>query len=99
PAEWITARNATDRVILFLHGGGYVSGSPRTHRALTAELARVTHGRLLAPAYRLAPESPYPAAVEDAWNVYWWLLTQGVPASRIVVMGDSAGGGLTIALL
>lgn len=99
PAEWITARNATDRVILFLHGGGYVSGSPRTHRALTAELARVTHGRLLAPAYRLAPESPYPAAVEDAWNVYWWLLTQGVPASRIVVMGDSAGGGLAIALL
>ncbi|MCC6167997.1 MAG: alpha/beta hydrolase [Caldilineaceae bacterium] len=99
PAEWITARSPNDRVILFLHGGGYVSGSPRTHRTLTAELANVTQGRVLAPAYRLAPEAAYPAALEDAWGVYWWLLDQGVPPSRIVVMGDSAGGGLTIALL
>lgn len=99
PAEWISARSPNDRVILFLHGGGYVSGSPRTHRTLTAELANVTQGRVLAPAYRLAPEATYPAALEDAWGVYWWLLDQGVPPSRIVVMGDSAGGGLTIALL
>jgi acetyl esterase/lipase len=99
PAEWITARRPNDRVILFLHGGGYVSGSPRTHRTLTAEIANVTQGRVLAPDYRLAPEAVYPAALEDAWIVYWWLLEQGVPPSRIVVMGDSAGGGLAIALL
>lgn len=99
PAEWISARIANDRVILFLHGGGYVSGSPRTHRTVTAELAKITHGRVLVPHYRLAPEATYPAALEDAWGAYWWLLEQGVPASRIVVMGDSAGGGLSIALL
>ncbi len=99
PAEWITARRPNDRVILYLHGGGYVSGSPRTHRALTAELANVTGGQVIAPAYRLAPEAVYPAALVDAWGVYWWLLERGVPPSRLVVMGDSAGGGLTIALL
>jgi acetyl esterase/lipase len=99
PVEWAIPRQHTDRVILFLHGGGYVSGSPRTHRNLTAEIARVTAGRVVAPDYRLAPEAPYPAALEDAWTVYWWLLVQGVPAPRIVVMGDSAGGGLAIALL
>jgi len=98
--EWIEARHArTDRVILYLHGGGYVSGSPRTHRALVGHLSRHTKAPILALDYRLAPEYAYPAALEDAWAAYWWLLNQQIPPSRIAVAGDSAGGGLTLALL
>jgi acetyl esterase/lipase len=99
PVEFVTPHRPRDGVILFLHGGGYVSGSPVTHRTLVAEIARAARCRVVAPDYRLAPEAPYPAALKDAWAIYWWLLDQGVPPSRIVVMGDSAGGGLTIALL
>lgn len=99
PALWIGEPDPSGRVILYLHGGGYCTGSPRTHLALSGEIARIAHARVLAPDYRLAPEAPFPAAVEDAWAAYWGLLAQGIDPYRIVVMGDSAGGGLTVALL
>ncbi len=99
--EWITHSAAGDgRVLLYLHGGGYVSGSPATHRTITARLAQEAEARVFALDYRLAPEHPFPAALEDAWAAYWWLITeQQVEPAQIVVAGDSAGGGLTLALL
>jgi acetyl esterase/lipase len=98
--EWVAAPRARpDCTILYLHGGGYVSGSPRTHRALMGHLSRHTRARILALDYRLAPEHIFPAALEDAWAAYWWLLNQGTPPEKIAIAGDSAGGGLTLALL
>ena len=100
PAEWISApESAPDRVILYLHGGGYVIGSVRTHRALTAHLARAARSRILAIDYRLAPEFPFPAPVEDAVSSYQWLLAQGISPTKIVIAGDSSGGGLVVATL
>ena len=99
-AEWAADENAAgDRAILYLHGGGYVIGSVRTHRVLMAGLSRASGARVLGPEYRLAPEHPFPAAVEDAVAAYRWLLRQGYAPGRITVAGDSAGGGLTIAAL
>jgi monoterpene epsilon-lactone hydrolase len=99
-AEWITANNAApDRVILYLHGGGYVMGSIDTHRELVARLSKAAQARGLALEYRLAPENPFPAAVDDAITAYRWLLAQGYKPGRIVIAGDSAGGGLTISTL
>jgi len=99
-AEWVsTPETSADRVILYLHGGGYVIGSINTHRELAARLSRAAHARVLLIDYRLAPEHPYPAAVEDATRAYQWLLSQGVRPSQIVIAGDSAGGGLTLATL
>jgi epsilon-lactone hydrolase len=99
-AEWIAAPGApADRVILYLHGGGYVIGSINTHRAMISRIARASNARALAIDYRLAPEHPFPAAVEDAIAAYKWLLAQGYKPGRIVIAGDSAGGGLTIAAL
>jgi epsilon-lactone hydrolase len=100
PAEWIsTPGAAADRVVLYLHGGGYVLGSVNTHRDMIARLSRAANARVLALNYRLAPESPFPAAVEDGTAAYRWLLSQGVKPNRVVVAGDSAGGGLTVATL
>lgn len=99
PALWLRNHEQGAPFLLYLHGGGYVSGSPQTHLALMAELSAVSGAQVLAPDYRLAPEAPYPAALEDAWCAYWWLLLQGVPPAQIVVAGDSAGGGLSLALL
>ena len=100
PAEWVCWQGADDgRVILFLHGGGYVFCSPFTHRDLVCRIARASAARALSLGYRLAPEHPHPAAVEDALAAYRWLLESGTDPSRITVMGDSAGGGLTLALL
>ena len=100
PAEWLTPPAARpDAVVLYLHGGGYVIGSPRSHRHLAAAIARAAGTRALLLDYRLAPEHPFPAAVDDAVAAYRWLLGQGIAASRIVVAGDSAGGGLTVATL
>ncbi len=99
-AEWIVADGNDDAaVVLYLHGGGYVAGSIDSHRNLTGHLARATGMRVLALDYRLAPEHPHPAAVEDATAAYRWLLAQDVGAGRIVIAGDSAGGGLTVATL
>ncbi|HET9772310.1 MAG TPA: alpha/beta hydrolase [Acidimicrobiia bacterium] len=105
PAEWtrIAASGAgdsrTDAAILHFHGGGYVIGSPVTTRSVTAGLARHTGLPVLAPDYRLAPEHPFPAAVDDALAVYCELLDGGLSPGRVVVSGDSAGGGLAMALV
>ncbi len=97
-AEWIVPPNAaSDRVILYLHGGGYVMGSINTHRAMVARIARASQARALALDYRMGPEHPFPAAVEDATAAYRWLLAQGYKPAKIVISGDSAGGGLTLA--
>ncbi|MEO8541198.1 MAG: alpha/beta hydrolase fold domain-containing protein, partial [bacterium] len=86
---------ATDRVILYFHGGGYMGGSPRTHERLVGHMAKATGCRALSVDYRLAPEHPHPAAVTDATNAYRWLLAQGYKPEHIAISGDSAGGGLT----
>jgi acetyl esterase/lipase len=99
-AEWIVPPNAADdRVILYLHGGGYVMGSINTHRAMVARIARASQARALALDYRLAPEHPFPAAVDDTTAAYRWLLAQGYKPNKIVISGDSAGGGLVLAAL
>ena len=98
PVEWIAAPGADGGVMVYLHGGAYTLGSINTARELAARLARAANTRALAVEYRLAPENPYPAAVEDALTVYRWLLREAAP-SRIIIAGDSAGGGLTLAML
>jgi monoterpene epsilon-lactone hydrolase len=99
-AEWIVPPGAADdRVVLYLHGGGYVMGSINTHRAMIARIARASKARALALDYRMAPEHPFPAAVEDATAAYRWLLAQGYKPGKIAISGDSAGGGLTLATL
>ena len=99
-AEWISTPGvAEDRVVMYLHGGGYMIGSMRTHRSPLSYLSRVSGARVLGLNYRLAPEHPFPAAVEDSVAAYRWLLEQGITPGRIVIGGDSCGGGLTIATL
>lgn len=99
-AAWITAPGAaSDRVILYFHGGGYQLGSIGSHRDLTARLSAASACRVLAVDYRLAPEHRFPAAVEDALAVYRWLLGRGNGPDSIAFAGDSAGGGLSIATL
>ncbi len=83
--------------ILYFHGGGYVLGSPHARRKTAGHLAAAAQALALAPAYRIAPENPFPAAVEDAVSAYEWLLAQGAEPSRTVIAGDSAGGGLALA--
>lgn len=95
-AEWIEAPNADLGVILYLHGGAYALGSIDVHREFIARLAQATRMRCLAINYRLAPEHPFPAALEDATAAYHWLLAQGVDPSHIIIVGDSAGGGLAL---
>lgn len=98
--EWFDLNDGdSDRVMLYLHGGGYLIGSVESHRALIERITKATGGRVLAINYRLAPEFPFPAAVDDAMAAYRGLLAQGYHASRISIAGDSAGGGLAIALL
>ena len=99
-AEWVAADGASDsRVVLYFHGGGYIIGSPRTHRPMLTHLSRDSGARVLSLDYRLAPEHPFPAPVEDAVASYRWLLSEGYDPSRIALAGDSAGGGLTVAAL
>jgi epsilon-lactone hydrolase len=100
PAEWVIAPNAVeDRVFLYLHGGAYIMGSCNTHRYLASKLSRSTAARVIVPEYRLAPEHPFPAAIEDAVKVYRWLISSGITPDKIIIGGDSAGGGLTLATL
>jgi acetyl esterase/lipase len=100
PAEWVAAAGTrVERTLLYLHGGGYVIGSPATHRALAERLSKAAAARVLLIDYRLAPEHPFPAAVSDATTAYQWLLASGENPGHIAVAGDSAGGGLTIATL
>ena len=99
-SEWVTTPGAdAGRAVLYLHGGGYVIGSINTHRDLASRISRATKARVLLIDYRLAPEHPFPAAVEDSVASYRWMLAQGLKPSRIAVAGDSAGGGLTVATL
>lgn len=98
--EWVNHSAATTQGVLFyLHGGGYVAGSPLTHRELAARLSLATGMRVLLIDYRLAPEHPFPAALEDAAAGYRWLLQQGILPEQIIIGGDSAGGGLAVATL
>lgn len=99
PAEWVVAPGATDRAILYLHGGGYVIGSIATHRDIAGRISRGSAARVLLAGYRLGPEHPFPAAVDDAVACYRWLRAQGIPAANLAIAGDSAGGGLTMATL
>jgi len=99
-AEWLRPAGArADVTVLYLHGGGYAIGSPKSHRHLAAAIAKAAGARALLIDYRRAPEQPFPAAVDDAVASYRWLLATGQAAERIVVAGDSAGGGLTVATL
>jgi acetyl esterase/lipase len=98
-AEWSLAPGADlSRALLFFHGGGYCSGSIVSHRRMATEAGRSAGARTLALAYRLAPENPFPAAFDDALAAWRFLRAQGVAAERIAVGGDSAGGGLSLAL-
>jgi acetyl esterase/lipase len=100
PADWIVAPGAVDdRVVLYLHGGGYMIGSMRTHRATLSRISKASSGRVLGLDYRLAPENPFPAAVEDTVAAYRWLLSSGTDPKKIAIAGDSAGGGLMVAAL
>ena len=100
PAEWVRVPGSREEhAILYLHGGAFVMGSPATHRELAARLSAATGTRLLVLDYRLAPEHPFPAAVEDAIAAYHWLLGQGYSSDQVVIGGDSAGGSLTIQTL
>lgn len=96
--DWLRV-DKPGQVILYFHGGGYVCGTPKTYHNLCSRLAKALQADVLMPAYRLAPEHPFPAAVDDALEAYDFLLRQGWRGDQISVAGDSAGGGLTLALL
>jgi monoterpene epsilon-lactone hydrolase len=99
-AEWQIVPGANEnKVILYFHGGGLVLMSPKTHRALTIEIAKLTKLSILSVDYRLSPEYPHPAPLQDCIKVYKWLLSQGIEAKNIVIAGDSGGGNLTLTTL
>jgi epsilon-lactone hydrolase len=99
PGEWSSvAGSDASRVLMFFHGGGYCSGSIRSHRRLVTEAGRSAGIRTLAVGYRLAPEHPFPAAMDDALTAWHFLRQQGIAARHIAIGGDSAGGGLAVAL-
>lgn len=100
PSELVYWHHDTPRrYVLYLHGGGYVLGSIDTHRELAAQIAHRANARVLIVEYRLAPEGPYPAGLNDAEAAYRWLLEIGVTPAQIAFAGDSAGGGLALALM
>ena len=98
--EFLDAPNIDqNKVLLYFHGGGYVSGSIKSHRYLMQNLSRASGARTLGINYRLAPEHPFPAAIDDAVSCYRWLLDEGYQTENIAIGGDSAGGGLVISTL
>jgi epsilon-lactone hydrolase len=99
PALRVTPENPPDACVLYLHGGGYISGSAFGYRHLAGAIAATAQASALVVDYRLAPEHPHPAAVHDAMNAYLWLLAAGTGASKIIIAGDSSGGGLAMSLL
>jgi monoterpene epsilon-lactone hydrolase len=100
PAEWVAASGVTGRrVLLYLHGGGYQIGSPATLRRMVTLLSAPLAARVLSVDYRLAPEHPFPAAVDDAVAAYRWLLAGGTDPATVALAGDSSGGGLALATL
>lgn len=99
-AEWIDAPAAeSDRVVIYLHGGGYVMGSVNSHRDICERYSQAAQARVLGLDYRLAPEHPFPAALDDTLAAYLWVLEQGISPERVALAGDSAGGGLTFSAL
>jgi epsilon-lactone hydrolase len=98
-ARIVTPASRPDRHVLYLHGGGYLFGSPPIYRDMTWRIANGTRARVICLDYRLAPEYPFPAALDDAVAAHCWLLAQGADPRRIALMGDSAGGGLVFAAL
>ena len=97
PAAWLVAPDAADdRVIVYLHGGGFRVGSIKSHAAITSRLSEAPKARVLALDYRLAPEHPFPAQIDDTVAAYTWLLDQGYTPDHMAIVGDSAGGGLVI---
>ncbi|HEX4639899.1 MAG TPA: alpha/beta hydrolase, partial [Chthoniobacterales bacterium] len=98
--EWVSPRDGprNKRVVYYLHGGGYVSGSAKSCRPITATLARLLNERVVGLDYRLAPEHRFPAGLDDAVAGYRWLLANGVDPQSMAIVGDSAGGGMTLAL-
>jgi monoterpene epsilon-lactone hydrolase len=99
-AEWVSVPGASDEhVMLYLHGGAYIFGGPDSHRDLAWRLSKACGVRVLVVDYRLAPENPFPAAVDDATNCSRWLLNQGIEPANFVIAGDSAGGGLAAATM
>jgi monoterpene epsilon-lactone hydrolase len=100
PGEWsMVPGTDPSRVLVFFHGGGYCSGSVRSHRRMATEAGRAAGVRTLAVGYRLAPEHPFPAARDDALTAWHWLRKQGIDAAHIAVGGDSAGANLSVALI
>lgn len=98
PSDWLEPDDAIPgRAILYLHGGAYVICSPSTHRGLAGNIARASQARLLLIDYRLAPENPFPAALDDSLIAFQWLLEKGYAPENIAIGGDSAGGGLSLA--
>ena len=99
--EWLEPKSGPvpERVVLYLHGGGYIFCSSETHRPITSALSRLAPARVFVPDYRLAPEHPFPAALDDALAAVRWLYGQGVAPQQLTIGGDSAGGGLTLATL
>jgi acetyl esterase/lipase len=96
-AEWVSVVNGTDdKIILYLHGGAYTFGSINTHRDIAARLSKYSGFRVLVLDYRLAPEYPYPAAIEDSTNAFRWLIKSGISPRDIAIAGDSAGGNLAV---
>lgn len=98
-AEWIISPDSLACAVLYLHGGAFVLGSIKAHREILSRLASATRAKVLAIDYRLAPEHSFPAALKDALFAYHWLLHEGWDSSRIVIAGDSAGGGLTLSTI
>ena len=97
--EWVSHESANEeKIILYLHGGGYVSGDLTMYRLLCGSISEKSGARVLMPDYRLAPEYPFPAALQDVLEVYDWLLREGFAAENIFFAGDSAGGGLSLAV-
>ncbi|MBF0110650.1 MAG: alpha/beta hydrolase [Magnetococcales bacterium] len=100
PGEWVIPEaTSRSRTVMYFHGGGYYNGSLATHRSFVARLASVVQGKVLHFGYRLAPEHPFPAAVEDGLSVYRWLLAQGIDPQSLVIAGESAGGNLVATTL
>jgi len=99
-SEWLIPDGANpEKLILYVHGGGYVSGSCSDHRAFVSKFAKNTGVTILVYEYRLAPENPFPAAVDDSIKVYQWILASGFKPENILIAGESAGGGLCLAIL
>ncbi len=99
-ADWLSVETSKEsRVVIYLHGGAYVMGSRNTHRGLASRIAEAAEAKVLMPEYRLAPEHPFPAALEDTLTCWSWLRQSGYSSSQIAIVGDSAGGGLALATL